>query len=79
MDEPQETNAAQHTYSHIEVVVTLVVVNLWFLTFFITRHHEAGFGCKLVEMNPASLPDLSKLSRTLPKIPKIDTKTVRRT
>ena len=50
-------------YAHIEVVVTLVVVN-FFSFLVIARYPTVRFLRKLVEILPTGLPDLPKPLRT---------------
>ena len=68
-------------YAHIEVLVTFFLVN-FFGSLVITRDHGSFEGRHLVEMNPTSLPELSKPSRDLLELRKtkiLETKIFRET
>ena len=60
---PQKNPTIVHPYAHIEVVVTLVVVNFFgFLV--IARYPTVRLSRKLEEILPTGLPDLPKPLRT---------------
>ena len=55
-------NTQLFMYAHIEVLVTFLLVKIFgFLV--ITRSHEDVYGRNLVEIDPTSLPQLSKQLR----------------
>ena len=54
----------KNIYAHIEVLVTFLLV-IFFGFLVITRSHEDVYGRNLVEIDPTSLPQLSKQLRDL--------------
>ena len=56
-------------YAQNLILVNLILVNFVFLG--ITRHRGSYEGRHLVEMNPTSLPELSKPSRDLLELRKV--------